>query len=81
MKSGRLKFEPLGDGAANTADDDALTDGTAACQQFSPFADPLPIPVTTPALLTVATKELSDDQDTVRPVRAFPLASNVVAVA
>jgi hypothetical protein len=36
---------------------------------------------TAPLPLTVATAELSDDQDTVRPVNVTPLASLVVAVA
>jgi hypothetical protein len=45
------------------------------------LADPALTAVTTPAVLTVATEELSDDQDTARPVRICPFASFVVAVA
>jgi hypothetical protein len=45
------------------------------------LAVPALTPVTTPALLTVAADELSDDQDTARPVRTIPFLSVVVAVA
>jgi hypothetical protein len=45
------------------------------------FADPAATAVTTPAVFTVATSELSDTHDTTRPVRATPFASLVVALA
>jgi hypothetical protein len=78
---------PIVEDASDTVTDATATDATVTvADPLWPsmvavmLAVPAPTPVTTPALLTVATKELSDDQPTVR-VRMFPLASLAVAVA
>src|SRR6266513_3962377 len=77
----------VGDARDTVVEAMAMALTVSAAEPFFPslaavmLTDPPPIPVTTPALLTVATKELSDDQDTVRSVRGSPRPSLGVAVA
>jgi len=79
---------PIVEDATDTVTDATATETTVtAADPARPslnatmLADPALTPVTTPAVLTVATEELSAVQDTARPVRTCPFASLVVAVA